>query len=275
MTGSDNHYIELISKTVAIIEALRDRPEGLSLQEVSLQTGQVKSSVHRILRSLAHHGYIEQSARRGRYRLGIQFLPVANSVRIGSNLVEIARPHSRKLSDQFDESTYIAVLRGGHGVFVDLQETSRDLRMLGPLGAQVHFHATAAGKVMAAFFPTEGRRAVLKYLHDAAITERTLVAPKQIEQTWDEVRRLGYAINNEETIIGAVFLAAPVFDSADVVCGSVSIGLPKSRYTGHVRKGMADGLRQCCRRISADLKAAACFHESAFDETQRGRKQQK
>jgi DNA-binding IclR family transcriptional regulator len=270
MTGSDNHHIELISKTVAIIEALRDRPEGLSLHEISLQTGQVKSSVHRILRSLAHYGYIEQSARGGCYRLGIQFLPVANSVRIGSNLVEIARPHSRKLRDQFDESTYIAILRGGHGVFVDVQETSRDLRMVGPLGARVHFHATAAGKVMAAFFPKERRRAVLNNVQAGAITERTLVAPKQIEQAWDEVRRAGYAINNEETILGAVFLAAPVFDSSDAVCGSVSIGLPKPRYTADVRKGIADGLRHCCRRISADLKAAAYVHESAFDETQRG-----
>ena len=59
MTGSDNHHIELISKTVAVVEALRDHPEGLSLHEVSLQTGQVKSSVHRILRSLARHGYID------------------------------------------------------------------------------------------------------------------------------------------------------------------------------------------------------------------------
>src|SRR5215471_16027921 len=272
MTGSDNHHIELISKTVAVVEALRDRPEGLSLHEVSLQTGLVKSSVHRILRSLARHGYIEQSARGGLYRLGIQFLSLANSVRIGSNLVEIARPRSRKLRDQFDESTYIEVLRGGHGVFVDVQETSRDLRMVGPLGARVHFHATAAGKVMAAFFPKERRRAVLNNRHHAAVTERTLVAPRQIEQTWDEVRRAGYAINNEETIIGAVFLAAPVFDSADSVCGSVSIGLPKSRYTSQVRKGMADGLRQCCHRINGDLKAATYVHEGAFDRAQRGRR---
>src|SRR5215831_5432082 len=265
MTGSDNHHIELISKTVAVVEGLRDRPEGLSLHEVSLQTGQVKSSVHRILRSLARHGYIEQSVRGGLYRLGLQFLPLANSVRIGSNLVEIARPHSRNLRDRFDESTYIAVLRGGHGVFVDVQETSRDLRMVGPLGARVHFHATAAGKVMAAFFPEDRRRAVLNNLHDAAITERTLVAPEQIEQAWNRVRRIGYAINDQETIVGAVFLAAPIFDSADAICGSISVGLPKSRYIAGVRERLADTLRDCCRRISADLKTAAYVHENAFN----------
>jgi DNA-binding IclR family transcriptional regulator len=101
----------------------------------------------------------------------------------------------------------------------------------------------------------------------AAITERTLVEPEQIEQVWDDVWRAGCAINNEETIIGAIFLAAPIFDSADVICGSVSIGLPKSRYTADVRKPVAEGLKECCRRITADLKAAAYVHECAFEET--------
>jgi DNA-binding IclR family transcriptional regulator len=247
----------LISKTVAIVEALRDRPEGLSLHEVSQQTGQVKSSVHRILRSLGRHGYIEQGARGGLYRLGIQFLAVANSVRTGSNLVDVARPYSRKLRDQFDESTYIAVLRGGHGVFVDVQETSRDLRMVGPLGARVHFHATAAGKAMAAFFPEERRRAVLE----------NLAAPAQAERAWEQVRRTGYAINNEETIVGAVFVAAPIFDAADAICGSISIGLPKSRYRAGVREGIAAGVKNCCLRISGELKAGGYVHENAFAKT--------
>lgn len=266
MTGSHNHHIALISKTVAIVETLRDRPAGLSLHELSLQTGQVKSSVHRILRSLGRHGYIEQSSRGGLYRLGIQFLTLANSVRTGSNLVEVARPYSRSLKEQFDESTYIAVLRGGHGVFVDVQETSRDLRLVGPLGALVHFHATAAGKAMAAFFPGKHRQAVLQNLHDAAITERTLVTPAQIERSWGQVRRAGYATNDEETIVGAVFLAAPIFDATDAICGSISIGLPKPRYSADLGKRIAAQLKQCCQRVSGDLKAAAYVHRNAFDD---------
>ena len=45
-----------------------------------------------------------------------------------------------------------------------------------------------------------------------------------------EVKRLGYAINDEETIVGAIFLAAPVFDAQQSVCGSITVGIPKSRF---------------------------------------------
>lgn len=266
MTGSDNHHIELISKTLEIVEALRDSPEELSLQQLAARTGQVKSSIHRILRSLARHGYIEQNSRGAAYRLGIQFLVLAKGVRAASNLVELARPHTRHLMETFDESTYIAVLRGGRGVFVDVQETRRDLRLVGPLGAQVHFHATAAGKAMAAFFPATYRDAVLRNLHDAAITARTLVEPAKIQREWDEVRLAGYALNDEETIAGAVFLASPVFDSTDSVCGSVSIGVPKSRYDAGLGKRMIDGLKQCCSRITAGLMAASYIHDNGLHE---------
>ena len=183
--------------------------------------------------------------------------------------MEAARPHSRRLREQFDESTYIAVLRGGHGVFVDVQETSRDLRLVGPLGARVHFHATAAGKVMAAFFPEQHRRVLLSNLRDAAITKHTLVAPAQIERAWKQARKAGYAANDEETIVGAIFLAAPIFDATGSISGSISIGLPKPRYSAHLGERIAAELKQCCRRISDELKAAGYVHQNAFDD-QRG-----
>ncbi len=266
MPTVDSHHIELISKTLEIVEALRDSPDGLSLQQLAGQTGQVKSSIHRILRSLARHGYIDQDTRGAAYRLGVQFLVLAKGVRAASNLVELAQPHSRKLMATFNESTYIAVLRGGRGVFVDVQETRRDLRLIGPLGAQVQFHTTAAGKAMAAFFPEEKRRAVLRHLQAAAMGPRTSVEPERIEREWEVVRRVGYAVNDEKTIAGAVFVAGPVFDSVDLICGSISIGVPKSRYSGELRKRIIAALKECCGRINGALKAVEYIHENSFED---------
>jgi DNA-binding IclR family transcriptional regulator len=54
--------------------------------------------------------------------------------------------------ERYDESAYFAVLRWDRGIFVDMQESHRDFRLIGPLGAEVHFHATAAGKACACPF---------------------------------------------------------------------------------------------------------------------------
>jgi len=246
---------------VRLIEALRDEPNGLSIQELADRTGYVKSTIHRILQSLKRHGYVEQEGPGGCYRLGIQFLSLVRGLNGGISLLQVARPYLRELVDKFNESAYLAVLHGERGVFVDYQETRRDLRLIGPLGAEVHYHATAAGKAMAAFFPSDRRSVLLKGLKER-LTEKTLTKQSEIEEEWDKVRRLGFAINNEETIVGAVFLAAPIFDSRQSVCGSISVGIPKPRYSAKLGKEIANQLKESCRRLSASLEAAGYIHEN-------------
>ncbi len=253
-------YIELVGKTVHLMEALRDESEGLSLQELATRTNQVKSSVHRILNSLKKHGYVEQESVGSVYRLGLQVLTLARGLNGSVKLVEVARPYLRELREAFDQSTYLAVWRGERGIFVDVQETSRDLRLVGPLGAEVHYHATAAGKAIAAFLPPERGRELLKQNRPTALTENTLTSISAIEKEWSKVRRLGYAVNNEETIIGAIFLAAPVFDWHRQVCGSISVGLPKARYSVELGKRIALHLKDPCRRLIESLTGVGYAH---------------
>jgi IclR family transcriptional regulator, KDG regulon repressor len=255
-----DHYIELVGKVVELLETLRDEPEGLSLQELADRSGYVKSSAHRILNSLKKHGYVEQESAGGPYRLGVQVMTLARGLNGRSGLVEMAKPYLREVVETFDESAYLAVLRGDRGIFVDVQETRRDFRLVGPLGAEVHFYATAAGKAMAAFLPPARQTALLKNLKAEQQTARTLTKKSEIEQEWEKVRRQGYAVNNEETIVGAIFLACPVFDAGGAVCGSVSVGIPKPRYSAELGKKIAEHLKDACRRLSGTLEAGGYIH---------------
>jgi len=258
--GKKDHYIELVGKIVVLMETLRDEPAGLSLHELAARTDQVKSSVHRILNSLKKHGYVEQENAGGAYRLGLQVLTLARALNGGVKLIEVARPYLRELRETFDESAYLAVRRGESGIFVDVQETSRDLRLVGPLGADVHYHATAAGKVIAAFLSPEHRHTLLQRHRPAALTDNTLTTRAAVEQEWSNVRRVGHAVNDEETIVGAIFLAAAVFDSQRQVCGSISVGLPKARYSAELGKTIAEQLKDACRGLTDALVAVGYVH---------------
>lgn len=250
------HYVELVGKVIDLLEVLRDEPSGLTLRDLSARAGMVKSSAHRILRSLLVHGYVEQEANGGKYGLGIQCLTLARGFSKGMDLLRIARPYLREMVEAFGETTYLAVRRRDHCLFVDVQETHRDLRLVGPLGAEVHYHATAAGKVIAAFLRPEERSAILDRLAPVRVTDRTLTDREEVEREWERVRQRGYAINDEETIIGAVFVAAPIFDSRDEVCASISIGMPKARYSPEAAERLPAVLKDACRRLSATLHGA-------------------
>ena len=97
-TGDVGRYhIELVDKVVRLLEALRDQPNGLTLQELALRTGYVKSSVHRAMQSLKVRGYVEQPMTGGPYRLGVQCLLLARCLQEGIGLIGLARPYMRAM----------------------------------------------------------------------------------------------------------------------------------------------------------------------------------
>ena len=260
--NSHQYNIELVDKLVTLLEALREAPSGLTLQELAARTGYVKSSIHRAVQSLKHHGYVEQPVPGGPYRLGVKILLLARGLKEGIGLLTYARPFMQELADTFNESVYLAILRGGRGIFVEVIDTRRrELRLVGPLDAVVSYHATAAGKAIAAFLPERARATLLERLTPDKVTGRTRTRRADIQREWEQVARRGYAINDEESIVGAYFLAAPVFDAERAVCGCISIGLPKPRLTAAIGRKMAGDLTDACARLSNALAAAGYVHE--------------
>ncbi len=136
-----------------------------------------------------------------------------------------------------------------------------DLRLAEGLRlAEVFFHATAAGKAMAAYLPEESRTTILRAAKLPALTDHTRTDPSEVERDWDEVRERGYAINDEETVVGAAFLAAPVFDSRERVCGGISVGVPKVRFSPALAEDIALYLVDSCRRLSEKLGETGYVH---------------
>ena len=256
------YHIELVDKVVRLLEELRDEPAGLTLQDLTERTGYIKSSIHRTLGSLKWHGYIEQLIPGGRYRLGIKCLQLARGLNDSVELLPHARPYLQEIVDAFDESAYLAILRSGEGIFAEVCATRRhDLRLVGPLGATVAFHATAAGKIIAAHLPEAARAVLLNRIALTAMTPRTKTRRADVDKDWAAASRRGIAFNQEETIVGAIFLAGPVFDAEPAVCGAVSVGIPKARFTPALGRRIATHLKTACARLSQSLREAGYRHE--------------
>ena len=260
--NSRDYQIELVDKVVRLLETLRDAPPGLTLQELARRTGYVKSSIHRTLASLKRHGYVDQGRSGGPYSLGVRCLLLGRGLKEGIELLRYARPCMQEIVDSFNESAYLAILRGGRGIFVEVVEARRrDLRLVGPLGASVFYHATAAGKVFAAFQTVAARTSLLDAIDLRPLTPRTLVRRGDVEKEWALVARRGLALNREESIVGAVFLAVPIFDAESSVCGAISVGVPKARYTPVIGRRIGERLTAGTSDLSSLLHAAGYVHE--------------
>src|SRR5579885_3155193 len=91
-------------------------------------------------------GVIEQNRATENYRLGVRCLQLGQSYVLHLGLLRQAGPIMQELVRQVRETAYVAVLRRGVLVPVQVVEADRAVRIASPLGEPLPLHCTAAGK---------------------------------------------------------------------------------------------------------------------------------
>ncbi|MFN6953425.1 MAG: helix-turn-helix domain-containing protein [Acetobacteraceae bacterium] len=86
----DKHQIQVIARAAAILRALQDEPDGLSLGQIAARVGLPRSTVQRIVGALEGEGLLAPAIPGGRMRLGPALLRLAASVE--TDVAALARP---------------------------------------------------------------------------------------------------------------------------------------------------------------------------------------
>jgi DNA-binding IclR family transcriptional regulator len=200
---------------------------GLSLQNVAGALKLPKSSTHRLLTTWTQLGYVERLSS-GRFRLGFRIVELGRRLARGTSIVERARSALIQLHQQFDESVYLGLYRGGKVILVDAIESTKPLRVAVDLGEKCWLHASAQGRCVAAWL-SEQRLEELLAAGLPKITRHTIQDRARLSDILASIRANGYCINLEETVEGSVCLGAPYFAGCDgPVLGSLGIAIPSS-----------------------------------------------
>jgi DNA-binding IclR family transcriptional regulator len=209
---------------VLLLFAQADRPLGVS--EIARSLSLSKAVVHRILQSLTSRSLTAMVAGGSTYVLG----PAATTLSMKAwrqlDLRSLAAPILRRLRDDTRETTTLSVLVGHQRMYLDQFESPQEIKMVVDLGLRFPLHSGASS------------RAILPHLSqsviDNAAAELREIRPgldvADYLRRLDEVRERGYALSLNERGIGAASIAAPFFDAAGNVLGSISSSGPDFRY---------------------------------------------
>src|ERR1700744_2913581 len=223
------NHIDLVIKTMLVLEALANTEHGKALKQIAEEVGLVKSSVFRILFTLKSAGYVEQPEANGIYRLTLKTAGLSRRNAYGLGLIGIARPHLLRMREELDESVALAERRASSVVLIDVVETSHPLRLSFHIGNDCPIHATALGKAVAAFLSPSEFRAMLDSQKLDQYNRHTKTKMRDLKLDLERTRRAGYSLNDQETVAGAFIVGAPIFDALSSVCGSVSVNIPTAR----------------------------------------------
>ena len=226
----DASSVQVISKVLRIFEALQNSSVGLGLKAICDETGINKSTAHRFLRHLERDGYLLRTDA-GAYLIGPRLTQLSACANISATLHAVARPILLDLWRSTQETVNLGVLDRGTVLYLDVMESQYEFRLVSRVGSRRSVHVTALGKALTAFLPARECERVLNGIIFQRPTAKTLANGVQLRAELERVRRQGYAVDNEEALLGCRCVSAPILNSDSVAIGALSISGPVTRVS--------------------------------------------
>jgi IclR family acetate operon transcriptional repressor len=250
--GQARYRVAAVDRAVAILEALEVDPSGLSLAEVARRAGLSEATALRYLATLGRHGLIERDGQL-RYRLGLALFRIGQQALGDADPRKVALPHMDRLLAEFEETVNLAMRHGDRLVVIEVAESQRSIKRGATIGEDDVWHASALGKAILAHLTDQEVVDIVERCGWTRFTARTLTTPRALIDTLEEVRRVGYATDDEEFEHGLRCVAAPVFDQRSRPTYALSVSAPASRLPVSLVGVVGDALSTAARSISAGL----------------------
>ena len=197
--------VQSVDRALSILEALARAGES-GVTELAGSLGVHKSTAFRLVATLEAHGLVEQVDGRGKYRLGVGLLRLAGATTARLDVVQEARPISRKLAADTGETVNVAVLADRSALYLDQVAGSSALQSHNWVGQHIPLHATANGKVLVCDLDEERRTEMMGKLQQ--YTKQTVTTQSGCARSWRVVREQGFAVAVDELEVGLAAVAA-------------------------------------------------------------------
>jgi IclR family transcriptional regulator, acetate operon repressor len=254
--------VGVISKVLRILEALHGSPTGLGLKAICDLTGIHKSTAHRFLKHLEREGYLVHTEA-GAYLIGPRLAQMSMRGNQSATLQAVARPILWDLWKSTQETVNLAVLDQGTVLYVDVIESPHEFRLASRIGIRRSLHVTALGKALTAFLPADQRESILSTITFQPSTAKTIMNLVQFREELENVRRQGYAVDNEEAVQGARCVSAPILTTEGEAIGAVSVSGPVTRVSPNQVAALAGAVNAAAAAISSAMGFSRSAPETA------------
>lgn len=207
------------------------------------------SSTHDLLKAMVGAGMA--SATSGGYDVGPVTARLAFKISQRLDVASVASAELQNLQRIAGFDVYLAVQTGLDVIYASRFRGRQGVNIDIPLGLPLYRHATAAGKLFAAYNP-EVRRAVLNGPLPK-LTPRTKTEGSSLTREFDSIRARGLSISREEAVTGIIGLAAPILLEG-VVVGAVHISAIRSHLDDERLAKVNRYLLIASERVSARLQ---------------------
>ncbi len=226
-TGPKDGGVIAVSRALSLLEAFANGERDVALGELARRTALHKTTVLRLARTMAQHGYLAQTPTGG-WRLGPAAGWLGARYQASFDRAALVEPILRELSLATGESAAFYVREGERRVCIARVDGNRSIRHHARMGEAITLSKGAPGRVLLAFSGEAG-------------------AP------YDAIRRAGYFITAGERDPEVASVACPVFGLNNTLIGAACVTGPVARFTKASYERHAKVLKGAASRLTYAL----------------------
>jgi len=220
--------VQSLTRALNLLRAIADH-DGGTLSELVGRTGLPPSTAHRLLTTLESERFVQYDSGSGLWRIGLSAFLVGAGFQRTRDILRVARPFLKRLMEQSGETANIYLVNDGEIVCAAQVESRQMMRAITRVGGRPPLYCSGAGKAYLARLPDEKRARAVERLQLKSLTERTITTPSRLSAELDDIRKLGYAVDDEEHALGVRCVAAAVVDEHGAPVAAISVSGPVTR----------------------------------------------
>ena len=234
----------------ALLEVVASKDQFFSLQGLAEATDIPKPTLHRMLQQLENAGLLERSGDSRQYGTGVRLRKLAENLLLNDTFHGARHGVLRSLVNEVGESCNLTALSGSEVMYLDRVETPAPLRFYLHPGSRVPVHCSASGKLFLADMTPAQRQRLLAHAPLEVFTPKTLIDLDALEEEIKQVKRQGFALDNEEFLPGLLCVAVLVPSASGRSNLCVAVQAPIMRLTPDKALGLLPALHRAAEALS-------------------------
>ena len=251
---SERHSIQSVDRALLLVETIAELGGEATLTELSNRTQLNISTCHHLLATLIKRNFAAKVPGKRLYTLGGRLLTLSHAC-LQVDLPRRAETYLEAINRATGETVHLAARHGDIISNIAVREARHAVRVeTGKLGKIPAPHAQTTGKAILAWLPEDEARRILGN-HVKRYTDKTITEIPQIIEMLRQVRRTGYAVDQEEYLPGVICIGAAIRDQTGAVIGSISASTPKMRASEEHLNLIRTEVLAAARALSTDFGA--------------------
>ena len=237
-TAPTQYDIPNLRNACHVIKVVATSQEGLHFKSIQSHTGIPRTTLIRILKTLENQGFVRQRSNKS-YLLGNEFLRIGLQFSNNLDLNQLSAPFLKDLALSTRATSHLAVPAGNQSLIIAVQESPERIQASSKPGFLADLHRSSTGKCFLAYLNED----VVHWFNENQFESQDAQSPSDplaLARDIEVIRKIGYAIDDEEYTKGVRCCAAPVFNAANQVIAAIGVTAPTTIFPPDNNKIISD-----------------------------------